>query len=63
MSNLLTPMRLDELLRFARSKNASDLHISPSAVPVLRVDGQLQPFGSQTSVRDCELLTDELLDA
>ena len=62
MSDLLVPIRLAELLRLARSKNASDLHVAPNLLPVLRVDGRLEQFGTRTSPHECALMSDELLD-
>lgn len=61
MSDLLVPMRLAELLRLARSKNASDLHVAPNMMPVLRIDGRLEQFGPRTSHHECALIADELL--
>jgi twitching motility protein PilT len=61
MSDLLVPMRLAELLRLARLKNASDLHLLPNLQPVLRIDGVLAPHGSATSAHECELIADQLL--
>ena len=61
MSDLLVPMRLAELLRLARSKNASDLHVAPNVIPVLRIDGRLEQFGALTSTHECALMGDELL--
>ena len=36
---------IDELLREAKSVNASDIHISEGRMPFFRVDGQLEPIG------------------
>jgi len=37
-------MHIDELLRQATEKGASDLHLSAPDPPVIRVDGELMPF-------------------
>ncbi len=42
MSAELAPVRLAEVLRTARARNASDLHLASGSVPVLRVDGRLE---------------------
>ena len=62
MSDLLVRMRLAELLRLARSKNASDLHIAPEVTPVLRIDGCLERFGATVSAHECALIADDLLN-
>ena len=60
MSEHLTQIRLAELLRLARSKNASDLHITPALTPVLRIDGVIQRFGSVISAQQCEKIAENL---
>ena len=43
-------MRREDLIKAAIELNASDIHIAPSARPMLRVNGMLQPItGSQVS--------------
>lgn len=43
MSAALAQSRLKEVLRIARLCDASDVHLSPGAVPVFRIDGVLAP--------------------
>ena len=38
-------MEIDELLRFTVERGASDLHLKVGNVPLIRVDGDLQPTG------------------
>lgn len=38
---------LDKLLLWARNMEASDLHIRPASVPMVRVDGSLQPLQNE----------------
>lgn len=38
---------LDKLLLQARSMGASDLHLTPVSVPMVRVDGSLQPLQNE----------------
>ena len=38
---------LDKLLLQARSMGASDLHLTPASVPMVRVDGSLQPLRNE----------------
>lgn len=40
-------MSLDNLLRLALEKTASDLHLSPGQPPIIRVDGDLLPISDQ----------------
>lgn len=42
MTATLAPVRLNEVLRLARFRNASDVHLCAGAAPVLRVDGALE---------------------
>ena len=35
---------LDKLLLQAKSMGASDLHLKPASVPMVRIDGSLQPL-------------------
>lgn len=46
MSAELAPVWLAEVLRTARARNASDLHLAAGSVPVLRVDGRLESMPS-----------------
>ncbi|GAC1659442.1 MAG: type IV pilus twitching motility protein PilT [Vulcanimicrobiaceae bacterium] len=62
MNDQLVPMRLAELLRSARDKNASDVHIGAEFPAVLRVDGRLEPFGNPGTRRQSELIARELLN-
>ncbi len=62
MSAALAAMRLDELLRLARSRGASDLHLSPGFVPMLRIGGALQPYELPTDTRTCAAIADHVLD-
>lgn len=60
MKHPLSSLRFAELLRLARARNASDLHVTPDGAPVLRVDGSLEPAAQPLSRADCERLGDEL---
>lgn len=62
MSDQLASMRLAELLRLARSKNASDVHLTPDLVSILRVDGVLQQSGAVVTSAECERMCADLLD-
>lgn len=42
MSAVLAAARLQELVRVAQARNASDIHLRADAPPALRVDGELQ---------------------
>lgn len=42
MTATLAPVRLSEVLRLARLRNASDVHLCAGVAPVLRVDGVLE---------------------
>lgn len=43
---------LDKLLLWARNMEASDLHIRPASVPMVRVDGSLQPLQNEFISRE-----------
>lgn len=45
MSGFRSPFGLTDAVRFARSKNASDLHVEAGAPASARIDGVLQPIG------------------
>ena len=57
-------MEIDELLRYAVERGASDLHLKAGNVPFVRVDGELQPAdlgylsASDTGRFAAELMTD-----
>ncbi len=42
MSTALAAVRLTEVLRMARMRDASDVHLAPETQPVLRIDGRLE---------------------
>lgn len=44
MNTTRTPFGLSDAVRFARSKNASDLHVEAGAPAAVRIDGVLQPI-------------------
>ncbi|MDQ2681468.1 MAG: PilT/PilU family type 4a pilus ATPase [Candidatus Eremiobacteraeota bacterium] len=46
MSAELEAVRLAEVLRTARARDASDVHLTPGCVPIFRVDGRLEPMRS-----------------
>lgn len=55
------PFGLIDAVRFARSKNASDLHVEAGAPAAVRVDGVLTPIdGIPLSASDVEALAGEL---
>lgn len=64
MTAVLAPVRLDEVLRVARLRNASDVHLCADAPPVLRVDGALEtqntlvPTGEELAALTASLLND-----
>lgn len=62
MSDQLASMRLAELLRLARSKNASDIHLTPGITSIFRVDGVLQQSGTVISSAECDRMCADLLD-
>ena len=43
---------LDELVLQARRMGASDLHLTPASVPMVRIDGGLQPLTSAVISRE-----------
>ena len=43
---------LDKLLLLARNMGASDLHLTPASVPMVRVDGSLQPLQNEFVSRE-----------
>ena len=43
---------LDKLLLLARNMGASDLHLTPASVPMVRVDGSLQPLQNEFISRE-----------
>lgn len=52
MTAALAPVRLTEVLRVARLRNASDVHLCAGAPPVLRVDGALEEQSTSVPTRD-----------
>lgn len=55
---------ITELLRQANEMKASDLHISVGAPPIYRVDGELQPFGTEKLTPEVtEEMAKELLNS
>jgi len=56
--------QIDDLIRQARQRGASDLHLCPNAVPMARVDGEVVPLGDQRISRDAlHLMLFEIADA
>lgn len=58
-------MLLDDLLRIVVEKNASDLHLSSGQVPMMRLDGDINPiesFDSLTSEKISEMITAIMTD-
>lgn len=47
-------MDIKQLLEAALKQKASDLHISPSSPPLLRIDGELKPMQGETSIDGAE---------
>ena len=45
------PVRVDDLLRTMRERDASDLHLKPSRAPLLRVNGRIQPIEGMEPLR------------
>jgi twitching motility protein PilT len=43
------------LLEYAIRKNASDVHFSVGAAPLLRIDGELRPFGGAAPLTECDM--------
>lgn len=63
MSAGLARVRFDELLRAARERNASDVHLSAGAPPGLRIDGALQSApGTAPSRAEIDGILHGLLD-
>jgi len=58
-----TTRTLQDLLRHCDTVNASDLHLSPSHAPLVRVHGELAPIPNQPPMRDDEIgaLADTLM--
>src|SRR6185312_14626683 len=52
MTSVLAPVRLNEVLRVARIRNASDVHLCAGVPPVLRVDGTLETQHTLVPTRD-----------
>ncbi len=50
-------MNIDDLLRIATERRASDLHLKVGNYPHLRVDGELQPLTDQPRVSAEDMLT------
>ena len=40
-------MKIDELLKYAVEKDASDLHLTAGEPPIYRFDGKLTPHGEK----------------
>lgn len=60
----LAGVRLDDVLRLAELQKASDVHLYPGALPMLRVDGVLRPSGATVvSALETGHLAAALLDA
>ena len=58
------PARLDDLLVQAVAAGASDLHVRAGAVPLLRIDGLLQPAGlSELTERQAAFLVEQAVAA
>ena len=45
-------MNIDELIRYARSRNASDLHLSRDKNPIIRVHGELVEIEQNMTFRN-----------
>ncbi len=53
---------IEQLLRMARERNASDLHLTSGAPPILRIDGELIPTEFEPlSAEDCQKLIYSIL--
>src|SRR5207249_10139382 len=50
-------MNIDDLLRIAQERRASDLHLKVGKYPHLRVDGELQPLTDQPRISAEDMLT------
>lgn len=63
MSATLALIRLSEILRVARLRDASDVHLAPGLPPALRVDGVLESTGAPaTSAEEIAALAGALFD-
>lgn len=63
MTAALAPVRLSEVLRVARLRNASDVHLCAGVPPVLRVDGALEAQHTLVPTREeIGAVTASLLD-
>lgn len=63
MTATLAPVRLSEVLRVARLRNASDVHLCAGMPPVLRVDGALEPQSTLVpAAEEVSAVTASLLD-
>lgn len=64
MTAALAPVRLSEVLRVARLRNASDVHLCAGVPPVLRVDGALEAQPTLApSAEEVSAVSAALLDA
>src|SRR5271170_3089285 len=52
-----SPMNIDDLLRIATERRASDLHLKVGNYPHLRIDGELAPLTEQPRVSAEDMLT------
>jgi twitching motility protein PilT len=56
--------QIDDILKLATERGASDLHLSPGNAPMVRVDGELVPLTDERLSRDAlQLLLLEIADA
>ncbi len=57
-------MDIKDLLKSASKKNASDLHITADSLPIVRIDGILQPLKgfSELKKEDCKKLVYSILN-
>ncbi len=64
MTCALATVRLDEILRVGRMRNASDVHLRAGSAPVLRIDGALQPQQTLlTGEEELQALIESVLDS
>ncbi|MDQ2871519.1 MAG: PilT/PilU family type 4a pilus ATPase [Candidatus Eremiobacteraeota bacterium] len=62
MSEVLAAVRIDEVLRLARARGASDVHLCPNRPPALRIDGVLETQSTTpTHAREIENISTVLL--
>ena len=55
--------QIDDLLRLAQKRGASDLHLSPNAVPMARLNGEVVPLTNERIPRDAlQLMLFEIAD-